>query len=256
MLCDIAGRAHAQNLVQMLGRKTETRAHAAHVIFGDERASLQVIDEIQRAAELSIALLACLAAIIDFAKRFPSGARTGAKLLQISRFKRETVIWPAAFAVEREMLFNDRGAKDNAGDGGGVIQRVIGEARDETKPLDHIGDGRQIVIMGRGGIAADTMQDRQLLRPAIARGCNCFGNLLVIGHAGGDNHRLAGSRDIADQRQVNRLKRGNFIGWRAQIFEQINRRFIKGRGEHGDVMRPCMSEQRRVPFPRRMGLLV
>ena len=44
------------------------------------------------------------------------------------------------------MFFDDRRAEYHAGDGGGVVQGVVGQAGDQAEALDHVGDGAQVGI--------------------------------------------------------------------------------------------------------------
>ncbi|MNG07269.1 hypothetical protein D3C84_905610 [compost metagenome] len=117
------------------------------------------------------------------------------------------------------MLLDDRSSQCHARDSRGVVQGVIRQPGYQPEALLHVQQGTQVVICRRGRIAADTVQYCQLLTATSAGGLDGFSYLFGIGHAGGDDHRLAGTGHIADQRQIDRFKRGNLVGWRIQVFE-------------------------------------
>ncbi|MNL62425.1 hypothetical protein D3C87_1864470 [compost metagenome] len=71
------------------------------------------------------------------------------------------------------------------------------------------------------------MQDGQLLAAACPRSINRFLNFLGVSHASGNDHWLAGAGNVLDQRQVDRLERGNFVCRRVQIFQQVDGASIK-----------------------------
>ena len=70
--------------------------------------------------------------------------------------------------------------------------------------LDQVGDGAQVVVFGRCGVAADTVQDGQFFTAAFACGVYCLLNLIGIGHAcGGDDHGLAARVRIRARNHLN-----------------------------------------------------
>ncbi|MOA34938.1 hypothetical protein D3C78_1563530 [compost metagenome] len=120
------------------------------------------------------------------------------------------------------MFFDDRGAEYHAGDGGGVVQGMVGQAGDQAEALHHVGDGAQVVVLGGGRVAADAVQDGQLLAAAFAGGVDGLLDFLGIGHAGGDDHRLAGAGHVLDQRQVDGFKGSDLVGGGVEVFQQVD----------------------------------
>lgn len=96
------------------------------------------------------------------------------------------------------MFLDQTGAQGDAGDGGGVVERMVGQAGDQAEAVDHVRDGAQVVVLGRGGVAADAVEDGQFFAAAFVGGVDGFLDLLGIGHAGGNDHGLAGAGDVLD----------------------------------------------------------
>ena len=100
------------------------------------------------------------------------------------------------------------------------------------------------------------MKNSQLAATTLACSLHCLSDLVAICHAGGNDHRLARCRDITDQRQVDSLERGDLVGRRVQILQQVHRSEVERRAEDRDVVLACVFEQRFVPFPGHVRLLV
>ncbi|MNR60352.1 hypothetical protein D3C85_1818120 [compost metagenome] len=57
------------------------------------------------------------------------------------------------------MFFDDGGAEYHAGDGGGVVQGMVGQACDQAEVLHHVGDSAQVVVFCGGRVTADAVED-------------------------------------------------------------------------------------------------
>src|SRR5690606_22199689 len=119
----------------------------------------------------------------------------------------------------------------------------------KPEPLDHVRNGAQIVVSCRRGIAAYAVQDGQFLAAAAASSVDRLLDFLGIGHAGGDDHRLAGARDVLDQGQIDRLERRDLVGRSVQLLEQVDSSIVERRTEYRDAQLARMLEQRLVPLP-------
>ena len=65
---------------------------------------------------------------------------------------------------------------------------------------------------------------------------------------------LPQAADAGDQRQVDRLERGDLVGRRAEAFEQLDRGGVERRGEQVTPTLARALEQRGVPVVGRVGL--
>ena len=83
-----------------------------------------------------------------------------------------------------------------------------------------------------------------------------FGDFVGICHAGGDNHGLACLGNVANQRQINGFKRGDFVGGGVQAFQQIDGGEVKRGAENCDADFARVVKQGRVPIPWHVGFLV
>src|SRR6185437_5907959 len=155
-------------------------------------------------------------------------------------------------AVEREMLLDNRGAERHAGNCSGVVKGMIRQAYYHAESFLHIHDRAQVVVRGRRRIRADAMQDGQFPASPIARGGDGFPDLIRIRHARGNDHRLAGTRDVFDQRQVYRLERVDLVSGCVQALQQIHCRFVERRAEDRDAGLAGALKQRSMPFPWHM----
>ncbi len=181
------------------------------------------------------------------------GARGRAEGGEFGGFQREAVIRAAAVAVLGQVLFDDRGPQRHGCDGGGIVKRVVGKARHKAEARDHVGQGAQVVILGGRGVARDAVEDRKVAAAPVAGGGDRLGDLLGVGHAGRDDHRLAGGGGIADERQVHGLEARDLVGGGAQILEQVDGGGVEGRGEDRQAARAGMGEKGRVPVPWGIG---
>ncbi len=118
------------------------------------------------------------------------------------------------------------------------------------------GNAPQVRLSDRRRIAADAMQQHEVAPARTAVGLDRLRDLLGRAHAGRHDGRLAGLGDAADQRQVDQLERRDLVGRRIEPFEQRDRAVIERRREHRDAELAALGEQRLVPLPRRMRLLV
>ena len=100
------------------------------------------------------------------------------------------------------------------------------------------------------------MQDSQFLTAAFACCVNGLLNFIGVGHTRGNDHGLAGAGNVLDQPVIDGFKGRDFVGWRVQVFQQINGCVVKRRAEDGDAQLVSVLKQRGVPIPRRVGLLV
>ena len=112
----------------MLGRQTVARAHAADGAGVDCFARRHIAHEIQRAAEFDVALLAGLQTVVHRAECLPGGTAVAAQRRQPVRLQRKAVVGAAAVSVERKVFFDNAGAQRHGGNGGGVVQRMVGQA--------------------------------------------------------------------------------------------------------------------------------
>ena len=93
-------------------------------------------------------------------------------------------------------------------------------------------------------------------QPALPCRANGLVDLGYRCHARRDDHRLAGCRDFADQWQVRVLERGDLVAGHAELLKEIHRRRIERRRERDQPERPRALEDRGVPLPGSVGLLV
>jgi hypothetical protein len=98
--------------------------------------------------------------------------------------------------------------------------------------------------------------DRPTSQPKVSRGSHSLVDLRGTGHAGGNDHRLAGARHLADQRQVGILERGDLEGRYAEGVEEIDCGVVEGRAETVQAMRGRALHDGFVPVPGRVCLLV
>ena len=129
------------------------------------------------------------------------------------------------------MFFKDSCAHGHIGNSRGVVQGVVWQAGDQSKALNHVGDGAQIVVFCECRVAADAVQYGQLFAAAFSGRIDGFLNFLGIGHACWDDHGLADTGDVFDQRWVNCSKGRDFVGRGVQVLQQVNSVVVKGRVE-------------------------
>ena len=70
---------------------------------------------------------------------------------------------------------------------------VIRQARQHIEPLGEFGYLAQIGLVHRRGVAADTVQQHQVVAARLARRSHGFVYFILRGHTGGYDHRLAGA---------------------------------------------------------------
>jgi hypothetical protein len=73
-------------------------------------------------------------------------------------------------------------------------------------------------------------------------------------HPGRHDQRLAGARDLADQRHVDQLERGELVGRHVQAFQEVDRGVVERRREAVQAARLGLGHQLGLPVPRRVGL--
>ena len=154
------------------------------------------------------------------------------------------------------MLFDQYRTQRRGGDRYAGAHGVIGQADFAAERIAHVGNGADIRVFRCRGIGAGAFQDADLFVPGFARGAQRFTDFDHAGHAGGNDHRLAGSGHLADQCKIDRFEAGDLVGRDVQFFEEIDCGRIEGGRKTIDAKAPGMIHQRLVPVPRRMRLFV
>ena len=100
------------------------------------------------------------------------------------------------------------------------------------------------------------MQQHEVAPAGVAERRDRLGDLVRRRHAGRQDGRAAGRGDAPNQRQIDQLERRDLVGRRIELFEEIDRGVVERRREHRDAELAAFGEQRRMPVPRRVRLLV
>ncbi len=133
---------------------------------------------------------------------------------------------------------------------------VVGQAHLAAEQVAQVGDGAQVAVLRAGRIGAGALEQHDVLAAAGAQGAHGLVQLGQGGHAGGDDHRLAGGGDLADQRQVGVLEGGDLIAGGPQVFEKVDGGVIEGGAEGDQPQRLGPFDEGGMPFPGRAGDLV
>ena len=189
----------------------------------------------------------------DRRRRVPAGAD---QLGQFRRLERKGAVHPTVGAGQSEMLFDDARAKRHRRHRHRRAGAVIRQANHAIQPAGEVHQRRQMRVGGWGWIGRHAMQNGQIARARRPRGGDRRLNFQPGGHAGGNDQRPAGGRDPADQRQIDNLRRGDFVSWRVKAAQQVHGGRVEGRRKHGDADLAPQGEQGLVPFPRRRRLAV
>ena len=134
--------------------------------------------------------------------------------------------------------------------------RVVGDADLAAEGLTQVRNAQQMAVFRRGRVGAGAFEQDHVGRPGRACGLNSLGNLRQRGHAGGDDQRLAFGRCLADQRQIGVLKARDLVAGDIERGEKIHRAGVKRGGERDQAKLTGALEDRRMPFPGRVRLIV
>ena len=234
--------------IEMLGRKPHPGADAADVFRSQHRANRKIADEVNRAAEHFAAPLDLLSLKASQAQGQPGIAGIGAEPGEVGRLQGEPTVGPFVGAVEGEVLFDQTGSQGHCGHRGGGTQGVIRQPRHGAEAPSQFGHLPQVGLVHGGRVAADAVEQSQILAARVPSRGHRFLDFRLAGHAGGHDHGLAGAGHIADQGQVHYLEGGDLVGRGVETFEQIHRRLVEGRGEHRDTTLASVFEHGPVPF--------
>jgi hypothetical protein len=95
---------------------------------------LDVGHHVKRSPEHRTAFLAVFTAVIDLTKRLPGRAAIPAEVVEFGRLQRKTVVRPASASIQREVFLDHASAQRDSCYGCRVIERVIGQARQDMMP--------------------------------------------------------------------------------------------------------------------------
>ena len=99
------------------------------------------------------------------------------------------------------------------------------------------------------------MQHGDVVIARCADGLHGLGDFIQRAHAGGDYHRFAMTGDVAEQRQVRQLTRGDFEDGHPESGEKVRTLFIKGRGHEHDAQLLAVAVQFGEVFEREFEAL-
>jgi hypothetical protein len=88
-------------------------------------------------------------------------------------------------------------------------------------------NGPQVHLFRRCRIGACALQERNLVIADFPYGTHCFVDLREGCHTGGEDDRFSLFGDVADEREVNIIKGGDFVSRDIYFFEEVNRWRIK-----------------------------
>ncbi len=240
----------------MPGRKPVAGADRPHILGGEGLARRDRAHGEQRAAEGDVAAFAAGQSIADLAERLPGRTAVGHQPSELVGLQRERRVRPAVGARQGEVLFDDAGAKRYGRHRRGRAGCVVGKARHHAEGLGQMRNGAQIGVGEGGRITAGAMQQDQILGAVGAGRGDGLVDLGEIGHAGGDDHRLAQPGDRGDQRQVDDLEGRDLVGRRVQTSQQVDGGLIERAGEGDDSRVAGGGEQPLMPIVGGIGGLV
>src|SRR5699024_2610501 len=107
-----------------------------------------------------------------------------------------------------------------------------------------------------GGVGGGAAEHGDLVVALRAQGRHGEVDVRGVGGSRGEDHRLAGAGDGAQQRDVPDLERGDLVHLGAEILEQVDGGGVEGAGERDHAVLPGPGEDRLVPLPGGVGLLV
>ena len=119
-----------------------------------------------------------------------------------------------------------------------------------------MGDRADVGVFGAGGVGAGALEQHQLGAAGIVGGAYGVVEFAEAGHAGGDDQGLAGGGGLLDQRQVVVFEAGDLVGRGAEILQEVDGGFVKGRAEADQAQLAGALHDRAVPLPGGVGLLV
>ena len=133
---------------------------------------------------------------------------------------------------------------------------MIGETDRTAEQLPHMRNGAQICPLRRGRIAACALKQGQIRTAIFPYRLNEIRKLCDRRHPCRCNDRLSCAGDLADEWQIDILKRSDLVTGNAKIFQKIHGRIIKWRTEAHNAAFFASFKNRRMPFPWRMRLLI
>src|SRR5688572_19272973 len=146
-------------------------------------------------------------------------------LRELFRVGAGRVIGARRGAVVREVFLDD--ARATRGRHGAAVHlgRVIRVPDGNVEPTRHLADPAEIRLIGRGRVAADAVEQREVRVP-LAQPPHRFGDFVHGRRAAGDEHRPARVGDALEQHAVYEVRRRNFH--RGQV-ERLDRLDVGGR---------------------------
>ena len=167
---------------------------------------------------------------------------------------------PAVVPAQGHVLLDARTRPSaTAATGDADAEGVVGQADRHAEGLLRApGCSRRLAVRGRGRVGGRAGQQDQLGAAGVPGGADRGVDLAHGRHAGGDDDRLAGPRaQLADQRQVDDLRRGDLVRPARRASRAARPRSASNGLEKAE--QPVLAgplEDRLVPVPRRVRLLV
>ncbi len=159
---------------------------------------------------------------MDDTQRLPGALGLGDEGGHLVGFHGEGAVHAAVGTAEGKVLFDDRRAEGHGGDADTDAVGVVREADLAAEELAQVGDGSQVAVLRAGRVGAGAFEQHDVVAAAVAQGPHGFVELGEGGHAGGDDDRLAGSGDLADQGEIGVLEGGDLVARRVERFEELD----------------------------------
>ncbi len=122
------------------------------------------------------------------------------------RFHREGAVYAAVGAAECEVLFDDCRTEGDGGDADADAVGMVRQADLAAEEVAQVRDGSEVAVLRSGRVGAGAFEQHDVVAASLAQGAHGLVELGQGGHAGGDDDRLAGGGDLADQGSVGVLE--------------------------------------------------
>ena len=154
------------------------------------------------------------------------------------------------------MLLDDRGPEGDRRHRDPDAERVVGKADLAAERLAKRRDRADVRVGRARRIRAGAFEEHQVAAPGLARGAHQRVDLAQRRHPCRDDDRLARRCHPADERQIGVLEARDLVAGRVERLEEVHRAVVERRAERDHPVTARAREDRCVPLPRRVRLLV